>query len=70
MERKKAFMWSADSGGVAQKEISNVCVDLIKKAILSILAVRHESQRVGTPGLGSTLGTYWPTKLSNKWRCS
>ncbi len=24
-------MWSADSGGVAQKEISNVFVDLIKK---------------------------------------
>ncbi len=51
MEKKKAFMWSADSGGAAQKEISNVCVDFIKKTILSILAVRHESQRVGTPGL-------------------
>ncbi len=58
MEKKKSLMWSADSGGVAQKEISNICVDLIKKAFLSILAVRHESERVGTPGLGSTLGTY------------
>ncbi len=27
-------------------------------------------QRVGTPGLGSRLSTLWPTKWSNKWRCS
>ncbi len=57
MEKKKSFMWSADSGGVAQKEISNVCVEFIKKAILSILAVRHEIQMVSMPGLGSTLDT-------------
>ncbi len=30
---------------------------------------RVYSKWVGTPGLGSRLSTYWPTKWSNKWRC-
>ncbi len=29
-----------------------------------------ECQRVGTPGLGSRLSTYWPTKWCNKWWCN
>ncbi len=30
------------------------------------LGTKNACQRVGTPGLGSRLSTYWPTK----WRCS
>ncbi len=34
------------------------------------LAKNEWCERVGTPGLGSRLSTYWPTKWPNKWRCS
>ncbi len=37
----------------------------------SVLSTRYmECQWIGMPGLDSRFSTYWPTKRSNKWRCS
>ncbi len=50
--------------------VENGVGEVLRRIAIWRIVTLITSQRVGTPGLGSRLSTYWPTKWPNNWQCS